>query len=61
MTEISGRRLLPMIGRGKTILGAWMELRLGTTQVDGLTLDLGSGGSSNFVRLVECCDPVACW
>ena len=48
MTEIPGRRLLPMIRRGKTILRAWMELQLGTTHVDGLTIDLGSGGSSNF-------------
>jgi SAM-dependent methyltransferase len=48
MVEIPCGRLLPLIRRGRTILRALMELRLDMTQVDGLTVDLGSGGSSNF-------------
>jgi len=45
---ISGRMLLPLIRRGKTINRAWMELQLRGTSVDGLVLDLGSGASSYF-------------
>jgi len=56
MEEIPGRRLLPHIRRGKTILRAWMELRLVTTQMDGLTVDLGSGGSSNFELMLHAAD-----
>ncbi|HUT74847.1 MAG TPA: methyltransferase domain-containing protein [Armatimonadota bacterium] len=40
--------LLSAIYRGQSFARAWMNLRLGATTVDGLTVDLGTGGSHNF-------------
>jgi len=45
---LPARKLLSMVRQGKTINRAWMELQLQNTCVNGLTLDLGSGGSNYF-------------
>jgi SAM-dependent methyltransferase len=45
---IPTRKLLSLVRQGKTVNRAWMELQLQSTRVNGLTLDLGSGGSNYF-------------
>jgi len=51
-TCASARGLLSLVWQGRTIHRACMELQLRESQVNGLTLDLGSGKSSYF-RLMQ--------
>lgn len=48
VTSVSARELLSLVWRGRTIHRAWMELYIQHAHVNGLVLDLGSGGSNYF-------------
>ncbi len=48
MNAVPAHKLLSLVRQGKTVNRAWMELQLQSTRANGLTLDLGSGGSNYF-------------